>query len=124
MHIAIAGSSAGKYHKAGLPNIKGTFNASQLTDGSDSASGALIVGGGVSRPTPDSASDDSQNGFSFDASKSNVIYGRSSTVQPESNEWMRCRGRPSDEPRFCGYGRCFDDCCAGASGRFAGASGR
>lgn len=90
MQIAIAGSSAGKYHKAGLPNIKGTFNASQLTDGSDSASGALIVGGGVSRPTPGSASDDSQNGFSFDASKSNVIYGRSSTVQPESNEWMIC----------------------------------
>lgn len=90
MQIAIAGSSAGKYHKAGLPNIKGTFNASQLTDGSDSASGALIVGGGVSRPTPGSASDDSQNGFSFDASKSNVIYGRSSTVQPELNEWMIC----------------------------------
>ena len=90
MQIAIAGSSAGKYHKAGLPNIKGTFNASQLTDGNDYASGALIVGGGVARPTPGSTSDDSQNGFSFDASKSNVIYGRSSTVQPESNEWMIC----------------------------------
>lgn len=90
MQIAIAGSSAGKYHKAGLPNIKGTFNASQLTDGSDSASGALIVGGGVSRPTPGSSTDDSQNGFSFDASKSNAIYGRSSTVQPESHEWMIC----------------------------------
>lgn len=90
MQIAIAGSSAGKYHKAGLPNIKGTFNASQLTDGSASASGALIVGGGVSRPTPNSATDESQNGFSFDASKSNAIYGRSSTVQPESHEWMIC----------------------------------
>lgn len=90
IQIAIAGSSAGKYHKAGLPNIKGTFSASQLTDGNDSASGALIVGGGVSRPTPGSSYDDSQNGFSFDASKSNVIYGRSSTVQPEPNEWMIC----------------------------------
>lgn len=90
MQIAIAGSSVAKYHKAGLPNIKGTFNASQLTDGSDSASGALIVGGGVSRTTPASATDDSQNGFSFDASKSNAIYGRSSTVQPESHEWMIC----------------------------------
>lgn len=88
--IAIVGSSAGKYHEAGLPNIKGTFNASQLTDGGDSASGALIVGGGVSRSTPSSAPDESQNGFSFDASKSNVIYGRSSTVQPESNEWIMC----------------------------------
>lgn len=90
MQIAIAGSSVGKYHKAGLPNIKGTFNASQLTDGNDSASGALIVGGGVSKPTPGSSTDDSQNGFSFDASKSNAIYGRSSTVQPESHEWMIC----------------------------------
>ena len=90
MQIAIAGSSAGKYHKAGLPNIKGSFNASQLTDGNDHASGALIVGGGVSKPTPGSPSDDSQNGFSFDASKSNAIYGRSSTVQPESHEWMIC----------------------------------
>lgn len=90
MQIAIAGSSAGKYHKAGLPNIKGTFNASQLTDGDDYASGALIVGGGVSRQTPASPTDESQNGFSFDASKSNAIYGRSSTVQPESHEWMIC----------------------------------
>ena len=88
--IAIAGSSAGKYYEAGLPNIKGTYNASQFTDGNDSASGALIVGGGVSRSTPGSNPDDSQNGFSFDASKYNVIYGRSSTVQPESHEWVMC----------------------------------
>lgn len=90
MQIAIAGSSVGKHHKAGLPNIKGSYSASQLSDGSDSASGALIVGGGASRPTPGSPSDDSQNGFSFDASKSNDIYGRSDTVQPESHEWMIC----------------------------------
>lgn len=90
MQIAIAGSSAGKYHQAGLPNITGTFNASQLSDFNESASGALIAGGGVSKPTPASPSDDSQHGFSFDASKSNAIYGRSSTVQPESHEWVMC----------------------------------
>ena len=88
--IAMVVAKATTYHQAGLPNIKGTFNASQLTDGNDSASGALIVGGGVSRPTPASTSDESQNGFSFDASKSNVIYGRSSTVQPEAHEWVMC----------------------------------
>lgn len=88
--IAMGVAQATTYHQAGLPNIKGTFNASQLTDGNSSASGALIVGGGVSRSTPSSATDDSQNGFSFDASKSNVIYGRSSTVQPESHEWVMC----------------------------------
>lgn len=90
MQVNIDSANVGAYHRAGLPNIKGTFNASQLTDGSGSASGALIVGGGVSRPTPGSSSNDSQNGFSFDASKSNAIYGRSSTVQPESHEWMIC----------------------------------
>lgn len=90
MQIAIADSSVGTYHKAGLPNIKGSFNANQLTDGSDVASGALIVGGGESKPTVGSGPDSSQNGFSFDASRSNNIYGRSSTVQPESNEWMIC----------------------------------
>lgn len=88
--IAMGVAQATTYHQAGLPNIQGTFNASQLTDGSDYASGALIVGGGVSRPTPASSYDASQNGFSFDASKSNVIYGRSSTVQPESHEWVMC----------------------------------
>lgn len=90
MQIAIAGSRAGNYHQAGLPNIKGTFNASQLADGSDYASGALISGGSAPKGTPASTSDSVQNGFSFDASKSNAIYGRSNTVQPESHEWMIC----------------------------------
>lgn len=88
--IAVEVAQTTAYHQAGLPNIKGTFNASQLTDGEASASGALIVGGGVSRRTPASSSDDSQDGFSVDASKSNVIYGRSSTVQPEAHEWVMC----------------------------------
>lgn len=90
MQIAIEGSSAGTYHRAGLPNIKGSFSANQLTDGGDVASGALIVGGGAARPTVGSGPDSSQTGFSFDASRYNNIYGRSSTVQPESNEWIIC----------------------------------
>lgn len=88
--IAVGVAQATTYRQAGVPNIKGTFNASQLTDGSDYATGALIVGGGVSRSTPACSTDDSQNGFSFDASKYNDIYGRSSTVQPESHNWVMC----------------------------------
>lgn len=88
--IAMSVAQATTYHQEGLPNITGTFNASQLSDLNESASGALIVGGGVPRPTPASNYDASQNGFSFDASKSNAIYGRSSTVQPESHEWVMC----------------------------------
>lgn len=88
--IAIASGNVGKYHQAGLPNIKGSFNARQLSDGSATASGALLDGGAPSSVSPASTGDASQNGFSLDASKYDPIYGRSDTVQPESNEWVMC----------------------------------
>lgn len=82
MQVAIASGNVGKYHQAELPNIKGSFNARQ--------SGALLDGGAPSSVTPASTADESQNGFSLDASKYDPIYGRSDTVQPESHEWMIC----------------------------------
>lgn len=89
--IALAIGSVGEYHQAGLPNIKGSFNANQLNDGRGTASGALLDGGASpSRATPTSDVDDSQTGFSLDASKYDPIYGRSDTVQPESHEWVMC----------------------------------
>lgn len=75
---------------AGLPNITGSFNGSQLYDYSTGsvadpyADGAFQVGGSQSKPTPNSSQDYSQDGFSFDASRSNAIYGNSNTVQPQS----------------------------------------
>lgn len=90
MQVAIASANVGKYHQAGLPNIKGSYNARQLNDGGATASGALLAGGAPSKVTPVSNDDESQNGFSLDASKYDPIYGRSDTVQPESHEWMIC----------------------------------
>ena len=73
--------AAGTTVEAGLPNITGSFVANvrsdkQETSGAFTASDRIAVTG---------RSDSSGAGaykFSLDASKSNAIYGRSSTVQP------------------------------------------
>lgn len=86
MQIAIAGSSAGTYHQAGLPNITGEHNG---TPWINLANGCFV---NVNRTTtvPNGQETGKKNDVGFDASKSNAIYGRSSTVQPESHEWMIC----------------------------------
>ena len=62
---------------AGLPNITGGLSIGALTGG---ASGAITArSSSVLRSTTD-ASDSS--GFTFDASRSSSIYGKSTTVQP------------------------------------------
>ena len=93
MQIAIAGSSAGKYHKAGLPGIEGS---AQWPYGGYSTmgkfTGALYLKANDSFAGTTGGTDyaNGRPGFGFDASKSNAIYGRSDTVQPESCEWMIC----------------------------------
>lgn len=81
---ATSASKAGQYKAPALPNIRGAFNANQLQDGTECASGALVVGGAEARVTPVSTSDDSQNGFSFDASKYDPIYQDGADVTPET----------------------------------------
>lgn len=76
------GSNGNTTIAAGLPNIKGAFNATELHDGEPWTSGAFTTSSGVTRKTPNATSDQSQNGFGFDASRSNSIYGKSTTVQP------------------------------------------
>lgn len=82
--IAIASGNAGTYHQAGVPNIK----ASCYVVTGDT-SGAITTEGDI-----DVISDEARWGgkthMTFDASKSNSIYGRSNTVQPESHEWVMC----------------------------------
>ena len=77
-----AGSShvAGTTVKAGLPNITGSFVAN-VHYRSNEVSGAFTAG---DRITSTGANNGDANvyKFSLDASKSNAIYGRSSTVQP------------------------------------------
>ena len=92
MQIAIAGSSAGKYHKAGLPNITGRSDLGGIYNAA-SFSGAIATEKGTGDATGAThyqAGGDQKVKLTFDAGNSNSIYGRSSTVQPESHEWMIC----------------------------------
>lgn len=76
-----ANNNVGNFIQAGLPNITGVFTSGRLGDY------RYATASGVFRVTAlsDAASfDASKQGtsFNFDASRSSVIYGRSSTVQP------------------------------------------
>ena len=74
------GHNGGDSVEAGLPNITGTMNGlyGELCDGN--GAGALYARSGVAKWTEAAWRDYGQLGF--DASKSNPIYGRSTTVQP------------------------------------------
>ena len=72
--------AAGTTVRAGLPNITGSFVAN-VRNGRNAVSGAFTA----SDRTGATGADNSDAGiytYSLDASKSNAIYGRSSTVQP------------------------------------------
>ena len=68
-------SEIGKAYNAGLPNITGSWYAGDHGIG---ASGAFYVSGSANGPTGNYASRET---IAFDASRSNSIYGKSSTVQ-------------------------------------------
>ena len=73
--------AAGTTVKAGLPNITGTLSDVMGSFYAyPSGSGAFSVKG-IGRSLENGSSGNYGN-ISFDASKSNAIYGRSSTVQP------------------------------------------
>lgn len=88
MQIAIAGSSAGKYHAAGLPNITGTFTEHGNTSGM-TCTGAFTGEERIELGSNSGAAHDGGR-VTMNASRSSSIYGRSDTVQPESCEWMIC----------------------------------
>lgn len=72
-------NALGDLVEAGLPNISGHVN---MVNGGGDASGAFNYGwaGAQINATVVGGS----NGFSFDASRSNSIYGNSNTVQPQA----------------------------------------
>ena len=79
---------AGQTVEAGLPNITGTFsinsdNANAGIDAPFSGTGAVTATNGTgSGANVDGTGWHGGSGFTFDASKSNSIYGNSETVQP------------------------------------------
>lgn len=92
MQVAIASGDVGKYHKAGLPNITGRSDLGGIYSHA-AFSGAIATeknAGNATGATHVAAGGDQRVKLTFDASNSNSIYGRSSTVQPESHEWMIC----------------------------------
>lgn len=74
------GHNGGDTVEAGLPNITGEMNGlyGELSD--EKAAGALYVRSGVAKWT--GASWQAYGQLGLDASKSNSIYGNSTTVQP------------------------------------------
>ena len=75
--------AAGTTVKAGLPNLNGSFSG--IASGQYpnlSNSGALSISRNSSMAGYEGGSYGAITAVSFDASKSNAIYGRSSTVQP------------------------------------------
>ena len=70
--------------QAGLPNITGNFNAQGNSNAgrfTDKASGAFYTNTPYSGNV-NSGVGDISGGYSFDASRTNSIYGKSNTVQP------------------------------------------
>ena len=77
---ASSSHAAGTTAEAGLPNITGSFVA-DVKKGEREVSGAFTTGSAIATTGEYSNFSDVYK-FSLDASKSNAIYGRSSTVQP------------------------------------------
>lgn len=91
---ADASHSAGSEIEPGLPNITGKFSAHEFTAYRDSS----VRGEGALYPTGESwfggnkNSSDQSAVLGLDASRSNSLYGKSSTVQPPAlvvNIWVR-----------------------------------
>ena len=77
-----ATSSAGSTIAAGLPNITGGFSADNVARDVNVSSGGAFTWGYAQARFTSSTNYSSTIGWKFDASRSNSIYGNSSTVQP------------------------------------------
>lgn len=89
MQIAIASGNVGNYHEAGIPNIVGNTRL-LFTDNVDGGSGVFRVSSGESTGATDSNTKVRKNLLSIDASRGSDVFGKSTTVQPESHEWVMC----------------------------------
>ena len=92
MQLAIASGSVGNYHKAGLPNITGGGTSDKSVGGWSKADSNIKQGALSTTKLTIGPREQSSyrvgcfHMLTFNASNSSA----SSTVQPESNEWMIC----------------------------------
>lgn len=77
-------TALGDLVEAGLPNIKASLNNYQNKTGINASSNSALYFGSSSNTLPLGASSSGFTGLYFDASRSNSIYGNSSTVQPQA----------------------------------------
>lgn len=89
--IAIASANVGKYSKAGLPDIRGSFAFTHEEANNVSASDCFTKREGKSSEWTGNTKNSSTSAVvTFRASGYNSAYGASTTVQPESHEWVMC----------------------------------
>lgn len=82
-------ATAGTALAAGVPNITGSLPDFYAKTGQDAGAGALYYQTSISN-VPAAASSVGYRGLYFDASKSNSIYGNSTTVQPPALTMIYC----------------------------------
>ena len=89
MQITLAKDTAGKYHKAGLPDLNGDIKSWLILDKSLLATG--VFQNSVKESSEWAGSTNTSGKVAttlrFKASDSSSVYGSSTTVQPESHEW-------------------------------------
>nr|DAO82188.1 MAG TPA: hypothetical protein [Caudoviricetes sp.] len=73
------------YHQAGLPNISGEHDGNPWVS---TASGCFEYL--RSKKIVPTGQENATYGVRFNASRSSSVYGRSTSVQPESHEWVMC----------------------------------
>lgn len=83
--IAMGVAQATTYHQAGLPNIRGEHDGNPWVS---EASGCFEYLS--SKKNVPGGNENATYGVRFNASRSSSVYGRSTSVQPESHEWVMC----------------------------------
>ena len=78
--------SVGGYVAAGLPNIKGAFQADNAGFGNNTATGAFRTDTSISVKVRTTGDNSCNPKVSFDASRSSSVYGNSDTVQPKATQ--------------------------------------
>ena len=87
--IALVSGDAGKYYEAGLPNITGTLSA--FRHHATNTTSGVFSWTQYGDTFPSYASEGARNGYyTMNAKKASSIYGNSTTVQPESHDWIVC----------------------------------
>lgn len=83
-------AKATTYSQAGLPNITGYWNTRGPEILPNATGGAFSIEETSDPYGYGHSSGGSSPKLKFNASSSSSVYGRSSTVQPESHEWVMC----------------------------------